>query len=63
MPTSPHQPNANRELAPFLGMFAPAVDYMVDAAQRGVLFCDVNASARRALRRQQEEIVLTSGHA
>jgi pimeloyl-ACP methyl ester carboxylesterase len=38
MPTSP---SSNREFTPSLGVFAPAFEYLVDAAQRGVLFLDV----------------------
>jgi Protein of unknown function (DUF3141) len=36
---SPDQSNA--ALPPFLGLFAPAMEYFVDAAQRSVLFFDV----------------------
>ena len=38
------QPSATETVAPALGLFAPAmnyVDYMVDAAQRSFLFWDV----------------------
>src|SRR5215468_10427785 len=33
--------SSNREFAPYLGIFAPAFEYLVDAAQRSVLFLDV----------------------
>jgi pimeloyl-ACP methyl ester carboxylesterase len=41
MPTSPTHPPSIDVPSPWLGLFAPAMDYMVDAAQRSMLFCDV----------------------
>ena len=42
MASSRNQPPDNdRAAAPLLGPFTSAIEYMVDAAQRGVLFCDV----------------------
>jgi pimeloyl-ACP methyl ester carboxylesterase len=41
MSTSSNEPTSNRNTAGWLGPFAPAIDYMVDAAQRSVLFWDV----------------------
>lgn len=41
MSTSPRHPPSIDALAPSLGMFGPAMDYMIDATQRSVLFCDV----------------------
>jgi hypothetical protein len=40
MPSNQKQPSSIGALTPF-GMFAPAMEYMVDAAQRSVLFWDV----------------------
>src|SRR5262247_1212682 len=37
----PASPSSNREFTPFLGVFAPGFEYLVDAAQRSVLFLDV----------------------
>jgi pimeloyl-ACP methyl ester carboxylesterase len=59
MPTSPNQPTANREVAPLLGMFAPVADYMVDAAQRGLLFCDV---MRQRGNQYREHLTETAPH-
>lgn len=44
MPSSPKQPPSTGAVTP-LGMFGPIMEYMVDAAQRSVLFWDVSASA------------------
>src|SRR5215471_6586621 len=41
MPSSQERPSSRpATMAPF-GLFAPAMEYMVDAAQRGILFLDV----------------------
>jgi pimeloyl-ACP methyl ester carboxylesterase len=40
MPSSPKQPPSTGAVTP-LGMFGPTIEYMVDAAQRSVLFWDV----------------------
>src|SRR5262249_38538890 len=40
MPPSHERPSSNGAFAPF-GLFAPAVEYWVDAAQRSILFWDV----------------------
>src|SRR5262249_61105778 len=40
MPPSHERPSSNSAFAPF-GLFAPAVEYWVDAAQRSILFWDV----------------------
>src|SRR4029450_11776128 len=37
----PSSPSSNREFTPSLGVFAPGFEYLVDAAQRGVLLLDV----------------------
>jgi uncharacterized protein DUF3141 len=41
MPSNQKQPSVTEEFMPQLGGFAPAMEYLVDAAQRGVLFWDV----------------------
>src|SRR5262245_66548459 len=41
MPSNQKQPSLMEEFMPQLGGFAPAMEYLVDAAQRGVLFWDV----------------------
>jgi pimeloyl-ACP methyl ester carboxylesterase len=37
----PASPNSNREFTSSLGVFAPGFEYLIDAAQRSVLFLDV----------------------
>src|SRR5215470_10237226 len=37
----PASQNLNQEFPPALGIFGPAFEYLVDAAQRNVLFLDV----------------------
>src|SRR5436190_19809311 len=39
------------------GIFAPAVDYMIDAAQRGVMFCDVMRQRGNQYRERLAETV------
>jgi Protein of unknown function (DUF3141) len=41
MPSSQEHPTSIETFTPPLGIFAPAMEYMVDAAQRSVLFWDV----------------------
>jgi hypothetical protein len=41
MPPDREAQPPNNQLASFFGPFNPAFDYMIDAAQRSVLFCDV----------------------
>jgi hypothetical protein len=41
MPSSQQQPSSIETFTPPLGIFAPAMEYMVDAAQRSLLFWDV----------------------
>jgi Protein of unknown function (DUF3141) len=41
MPSSQAHPSSTGEFTAPLGIFAPAMEYMIDAAQRSVLFCDV----------------------
>jgi pimeloyl-ACP methyl ester carboxylesterase len=59
MPTSQEQPTANREFAPWLGPFAPTMDYMIDAAQRTVLFWDV---MRQRGNQYREHLTQTAPH-
>ncbi len=40
-----------------LGMFTPVMDYMIDAAQRGVLFCDVMRQRGNQYRERLAETV------
>jgi Protein of unknown function (DUF3141) len=56
MPSSQHQPSSiGTFTAP--GMFAPAVEYMVDAAQRAVLFWDVMRERGNQYRQHLAETV------
>src|SRR5271166_6529583 len=41
MSSDGHEARQNTEVVPFFGPLAPAVEYMIDAAQRGALFWDV----------------------
>ena len=41
MPSSPKQPPSLGAFTSPFGIFAPAMEYVVDAAQRSMLFCDV----------------------
>src|SRR5229473_3590250 len=59
MPSSQKHTSAIATLAPPLGMFAPAMEYMVDAAQRSVLFWDV---FRQRGNRYREHLAETAPH-
>jgi pimeloyl-ACP methyl ester carboxylesterase len=58
MATNPKQ-TAQREPTSLFGPFAPAVDYMIDAAQRGVLFWDV---MRERGNQYREHLTQTAPH-
>src|SRR5215469_7451071 len=53
------QPSAPNPLAPVLGFFAPLADYMVDAAQRSILFWDV---LRQRGNQYREHLAETAPH-
>jgi pimeloyl-ACP methyl ester carboxylesterase len=59
MPASAKQPTADREPTSLFGPFAPAIDYMIDAAQRSVLFWDV---MRQRGNQYREHIAQTAPH-
>jgi Protein of unknown function (DUF3141) len=59
MPSSPQQPSAISALVPSFGMFAHAQDYMVDAAQRTMLFWDV---MRQRGNQYREHLAETAPH-
>ena len=59
MPTSQELPTANREPASVLGPFAPVMDYMIDAAQRSILFWDV---MRQRGNQYREHLTQTAPH-
>jgi hypothetical protein len=58
MPSNQKQPSSIGALTPF-GLFAPAMEYMVDAAQRSVLFWDV---MRQRGNQYREHIAKTAPH-
>jgi pimeloyl-ACP methyl ester carboxylesterase len=58
MPASPKPTSASSTFTP-LGMFAPAMEYLVDAAQRGVLFWDV---MRQRGNQYREHLAETAPH-
>ena len=58
MPASQTSPASTGAFAPF-GMFAPAMEYMVDAAQRSVLFWDV---MRQRGNQYREHLAETAPH-
>jgi hypothetical protein len=57
MSPSPQQPPSLDVSAPLLGMFAPAMDYMIDAAQRSVLFWDTMRRRGNQYRAHQAKTV------
>ena len=59
MPSSRKQADSGGTAASPFGMFAPAVDYMVDAAQRSVLFWDV---MRQRGNQYREHLAETAPH-
>src|SRR5215471_2606073 len=59
MPASAKQPAADRQPTSLFGPFAPAIDYMIDAAQRSVLFWDV---MRQRGNQYREHIAQTAPH-
>ena len=59
MTSSQGQPSSIDVAAPPLGLFAPAVEYMVDAAQRSVLFWDV---MRQRGNQYREHLAETAPH-
>src|SRR5215467_7236337 len=56
--SSKHMP-ASRTSSDMFGMFGPAMDYVIDAAQRTVLFCDV---MRRRGNQYREHLAQTVPH-
>jgi hypothetical protein len=59
MPPSRNHPSSFGASTPPLGLFAPAVEYMLDAAQRSVLFCDV---MRQRGNQYREHLAETAPH-
>ncbi len=59
MASSRQQATSIGAVEPFLGMFAPAAEYMVDAAQRNVLFWDV---MRQRGNQYREHLAETAPH-
>jgi Protein of unknown function (DUF3141) len=59
MSISSNEPTSNRNTAGWLGPFAPAMDYMLDAAQRSVLFWDV---MRQRGNQYREHLAETAPH-
>ena len=59
MTSSQGQPSLIDVVAPPLGLFAPAVEYMIDAAQRSVLFWDV---MRQRGNQYREHLAETAPH-
>ena len=59
MPASRNHPSSIGASTPPLGLFAPAVEYMIDAAQRSVLFCDV---MRQRGNQYREHLAETAPH-
>jgi pimeloyl-ACP methyl ester carboxylesterase len=57
MPSDRRDTSAMGAFAGPLGMFTPVMDYMIDAAQRGVLFCDVMRQRGNQYRERLAEIV------
>jgi hypothetical protein len=59
MPASRNHPSSTGASTPPLGLFAPAAEYMLDAAQRSVLFCDV---MRQRGNQYREHLAETAPH-
>jgi Protein of unknown function (DUF3141) len=59
MPSSPQQPPSTSAFTSPFGLFAPAMEYMVDAAQRSVLFWDV---MRQRGNQYREHLAETAPH-
>jgi len=57
MPSDQRDTSAMGAFAGPLGMFTPVMDYMIDAAQRGVLFCDVMRQRGNQYRERLAETV------
>jgi pimeloyl-ACP methyl ester carboxylesterase len=57
MPSDRRDTSAMGAFAGPLGMFTPVMDYMIDAAQRGVLFCDVMRQRGNQYRERLAETV------
>jgi hypothetical protein len=57
MPSDQKQPSSMNAFTPQLGMFAPAMEYLVDAAQRSVLFWDVMRQRGNQYRQHLSEAV------
>ena len=57
MPSEQKQPSSMSAFAPQLGTFAPAVEYLVDAAQRSVLFWDAMRQRGNQYRQHLTEAV------
>ena len=57
MPPSQPDPSSIGPVTAPLGVFAPAMEYMVDAAQRSVLFWDVMRQRGNQYREHLAEIV------
>src|SRR5262245_34341133 len=59
MSSSQAHPSSPSAFTAPLGVFAPAMEYMVDAAQRSVLFCDV---MRQRCNQYPEHLAETAPH-
>ena len=59
MPASRNHSTSTGASTPPLGLFAPAMEYMLDAAQRSVLFCDV---MRQRGNQYREHLAETAPH-
>jgi Protein of unknown function (DUF3141) len=57
MPPDQRDTSAMGAFAGPLGMFTPMMDYMIDATQRGVLFCDVMRQRGNQYRERLAETV------
>ena len=57
MPSDQRDTSAMGAFAGPLGMFTPVMDYLIDAAQRGVLFCDVMRQRGNQYRERLAETV------